>query len=189
MVIQNRHSMTSIVLFTILVTLLSSDRPSLSSTTTFVTAAWASSSSWNQRYRTTAASTSSSPSSSPSLYHHQSTAIWGQTKTSQRSHYNTCRGGGGGNQDRKGYHTALSMADTTTATSETTEQITNVIASSGLSLENYHLLSDRGKIAIFHLIQYDSDYQDQTHIYHNWPPPGTDDDNKIRLSEQVIHFP
>lgn len=76
------------------------------------------------------------------------------------------------------------MVDTTTSDTST-EDMVNLIQSSGLSMENYDLLSDRGKVAIRNLIRYDHEYQDQIHIYQNWPPVGTDDDNKIRLSEQV----
>lgn len=167
-----------IVLYSIIIR-RSSDIASLS-TTNFVTAAWASSSSRNQQYRTTIVS----PFTTTTTFHHSlAHTHWGQTKQSQHKYiYNSYRGG---NQDRKSYDSALTMVDTT-ATAETSDAIVNLIGSSGLSMENYQLLSDRGKMAIQNLIRFDSEYQDQIHVYHNWPPPGTDDENKIRLSEQVI---
>jgi hypothetical protein len=77
------------------------------------------------------------------------------------------------------------MTDTAATSESTAEEVIHLMASSGFSMENYNLLSDRGKMAILNLIRYDSKYRDQTHIYQDWPPPGTDDSNKIRLSEQV----
>ena len=166
----------------IIVSLSSDQQLSLSSTAFVTAAAWASSSRWNQQYRRKPVSSSSS-FATEKLYHQSSPAIWGRTKPLQPAHRNTCRGG---NQDRRG--NTLSMTDTTTVTSETDEGIfVTLIESSGLSMENYYLLSDRGRIAIQNLIRYDSEYQDQIHIYQNWPPPGTDDPQKIRLSEQVLY--
>jgi hypothetical protein len=183
-----RHSIILItavivILGSILIIHPSSDPSSISSTT-FVTAAWASSSVRNQQYQTTAPKL---PFTTTTTTFHtpRTQTCWGHTKPSQRQHlYTTYRGG---NQDRKNNISALSMADTT-AIAETSEEILSLIGSSGLSIENYQLLSDRGKIAIQNLIRYDSEYQDQVHLYQNWPSPGTDDENKIRLCEQVIQF-
>ena len=59
-------------------------------------------------------------------------------------------------------------------------------ASSGskLSDANLDLLSERGKQAVLNLIEHDVDGA-QSHVYGDWPEPGTQDDDKIRLAEQV----
>jgi hypothetical protein len=91
--------------------------------------------------------------------------------------------GGGGGSGRFGGHTSLSQ--TTSDTSTTT-------ISDGVSVENFALLSSRGRAAIQRMIQYDQNNNGgesspaaQTHVYGDWPPPGIDDDGKRRLAEQV----
>lgn len=49
---------------------------------------------------------------------------------------------------------------------------------------NLKILSDRGRKAIQNLIEHDNDGA-QTHVYGNWPEPGTDDDGKKKLADQV----
>ena len=172
-------TVTVLVVGTILEHSVPSDHPSRPSSITFVTAAWASSSGWNHPYRTTTPAQSSSITL-PTAFHRY-------PPKDCRDHHNSIVSSQqyrGGNQDRNSYNTGLSMVDTTTSDTST-EDMVNLIQSSGLSMENYDLLSDRGKVAIRNLIRYDHEYQDQIHIYQNWPPVGTDDDNKIRLSEQV----
>lgn len=76
---------------------------------------------------------------------------------------------------------------------------TALSSSSSTTLEdpNLELLSARGKAALDHLKAYDKDLREQTHVYENWPPPGTSDEEKIALCEQVrcalpktmIHLP
>jgi hypothetical protein len=170
----------SIIIVSLSTNLLLSSSSS-SSSAVFVTAAWASSSGWNHpQYRTTKSLSSSQETKS------FTTNTWGCTipKPSRHTLQKNFRGG---NQDhQKGYcNSKLSMTDTAATSASTAEGIIQLMASSGLSMENYNLLSDRGKMAILNLICYDSEYHDQTHIYQDWPPPGTDDSNKIRLSEQV----
>ena len=50
-----------------------------------------------------------------------------------------------------------------------------------VSTENLALLSKRGQKAI-QLLQQD---EAQRHVVADWPAPGTEDDGKIRLAEQV----
>ena len=193
-----RHSiiLNTTVAVIVLCSLINNPSSTITTTTTFVTAAWASSSSGRnqQQYRTTTTEspfTTTTTTTATPFHQPLAPTVWGHTtKPSQRNHhhlYNTHRGG---NQDQiRSYNSALSMADTTetttATTTETSDAILSWIGSSGLSIENYQLLSDRGKIAIQNLICYDNEYQDQVHVYQNWPPPGIDDDNKIRLCEQV----
>jgi hypothetical protein len=50
--------------------------------------------------------------------------------------------------------------------------------------ENLAILSDRGRQAVLNLIENDTN-EYQKHVYSNWPPVGTQDDDKRRLAEQV----
>jgi hypothetical protein len=50
-----------------------------------------------------------------------------------------------------------------------------------VSADNLNLLSERGRNVIEKLKEDAS----QSHVLADWPPPGTDDDGKIRLAEQV----
>jgi hypothetical protein len=92
--------------------------------------------------------------------------------------------GGGGGSGRFGGHASLSQTTSDTTTSST--------ISDGVSVENFALLSSRGRAAIQRMIQYDQNNNGeesspaaQTHVYGDWPPPGIDDDGKRRLAEQV----
>jgi hypothetical protein len=75
----------------------------------------------------------------------------------------------------------------TKRSAESTKESTDVpmIQNDMIHIENLGLLSDRGRAAIQNLILYDTDSHDQMHVYGNWPPPGVDDENKLRLAEQV----
>ena len=53
-----------------------------------------------------------------------------------------------------------------------------------ISTENLELLSERGRAAVMRLIENDIDAS-QRHVYGGWPEPGTQDEDKKRLSEQV----
>jgi hypothetical protein len=55
-----------------------------------------------------------------------------------------------------------------------------------VSAANLDLLSARGKTAVQNLIEHDVDSA-QRHVYGNWPEPGTQDDEKKRLAEQVCN--
>lgn len=50
-----------------------------------------------------------------------------------------------------------------------------------VSTENLSLLSERGQ-RVIRMLQND---EAQRHVVADWPPPGTEDENKIRLAEQV----
>eukprot|EP00934_Nitzschia_sp_Nitz4_P001896 Nitzschia sp. Nitz4//scaffold144_size56818//34913//37218//NITZ4_006541-RA/size56818-processed-gene-0.69-mRNA-1//1//CDS//3329536528//1896//frame0 len=53
-----------------------------------------------------------------------------------------------------------------------------------VSPENWSILSERGRQALQNLI--DSDVQGaQAHVYEQWPPKGTQDQDKIKLAEQL----
>jgi hypothetical protein len=53
-----------------------------------------------------------------------------------------------------------------------------------ISSENLELLSERGRKAILRLIEEDTDGA-QRHVYAEWPEPGTEDEGKIQLADQV----
>ena len=54
-----------------------------------------------------------------------------------------------------------------------------------VSADNLQVLSERGREAILSLIEHDADGSQQ-HVYADWPEPGTDDDGKRRLGDQVM---
>lgn len=56
-----------------------------------------------------------------------------------------------------------------------------------ISVQNWSLLSNRGKKALHNLIQMDIDGGGgaQEHVYGNWPEVGSDDDGKIQLADQL----
>ena len=57
---------------------------------------------------------------------------------------------------------------------------------SEVSAANLDLLTARGKQAVLNLIEHDVDSA-QRHVYGTWPEPGTQDEEKKRLAEQVRH--
>ena len=61
----------------------------------------------------------------------------------------------------------------------------SLLSEEGVVLEaNLDLLSERGRAAITNLMEHDTDGA-QAHVYANWPDPGTDDEGKRLLAEQV----
>lgn len=56
-----------------------------------------------------------------------------------------------------------------------------------VSTENLEVLSERGRAAVQSLIDDDVN-SSQSHVYGDWPEPGTQDEDKKRLSEQVGIF-
>jgi UDP-sugar pyrophosphorylase len=54
-----------------------------------------------------------------------------------------------------------------------------------VSAENLALLSERGRAAVLNLVRHDASEGAQRHVYGDWPPPGTDDEGKVRLAEQL----
>jgi hypothetical protein len=139
----------------------------LTSSTAFVAAAWPSSGG-NHIY----------PPRRTSTFNHATI----RGKPQRKSH--EYRGGSSTSLDKNS--NIILSADSTSMTSETTATISmNDIERNGMTMDNFNLLSDRGKIALQNLIHFDQQNHDQIHIYQNWPPPGIDDDNKIRLTEQV----
>jgi hypothetical protein len=143
---------------------------------------------------TAASSSSSSSLSAPKLW--KETFSHRATTSSPRWSLRLAfgRGGGGGSGHGRfddGTTTTVSLSQTTSDT--TTTSFTSTTISDGVSVENFALLSARGRAAIQRLIQYDQGSDSngpaapaaQTHVYGNWPPPGIDDDGKRRLAEQV----
>ena len=59
-----------------------------------------------------------------------------------------------------------------------------VESATAVSSENLALLSERGQKALSSLIENDIDGH-QAHVYSDWPEAGTQDDDKLRLAEQV----
>ena len=64
-------------------------------------------------------------------------------------------------------------------------QAASVTPEAAISTENLALLSERGRSALENLIKFDQADKSQRHVYADWPEPGTDDEGKQRLSEQV----
>jgi hypothetical protein len=54
-----------------------------------------------------------------------------------------------------------------------------------IDADNWNLLSLRGQAALARLIDADAGVGAQTHVYADWPPAGTEDDGKKKLTEQV----
>lgn len=54
-----------------------------------------------------------------------------------------------------------------------------------ISQENWELLSARGRVALSKLIASDDGINAQKHVYADWPEKGTEDDDKVKLVEQV----
>lgn len=55
-----------------------------------------------------------------------------------------------------------------------------------VSEENLKILSDRGRKAVENLLGYDAD--GQRHVLAGWPEPGTEDEGKKKLAEQVCVY-
>lgn len=69
--------------------------------------------------------------------------------------------------------------------SQSSSQLSASVESAvAVSTENLQLLSERGRNAVESLISNDVNGA-QSHVYSNWPEPGTQDDDKQRLAEQV----
>jgi hypothetical protein len=70
------------------------------------------------------------------------------------------------------------------ASSKSSSLFASVDAATEVSAANLDLLSARGRKALQNLIEHDADSA-QRHVYGNWPEPGTQDEEKKRLAEQV----
>ena len=86
---------------------------------------------------------------------------------------------GGSNTDKV---SSTCLASTTESQTSGLEAIKNFVTE-----ENFALLTPRGKSALENLILGDVD-QAQTHVYADWPAAGVEDDEKIKLCEQVRSF-
>lgn len=119
---------------------------------------------WGSRMMPTAMAFASSPSSSSSSSNRR--FVWGcrPSRETASALTNTAAAGG---------------ADAATTTTTTAD------APMAVSPENMALLSERGRLALQSLVQYDADTGAQAHVYGSWPEAGTDDDHKRRLAEQV----
>jgi len=94
------------------------------------------------------------------------------------------RGGGTSSGSGASSSTGLDMASTSSSSSSAS----TASASTAVSEDNLALLSDRGRAAIERLVQHDAEDGAQRHVYGDWPLPGTDDEGKKRLAEQVNGF-
>jgi len=83
---------------------------------------------------------------------------------------------GGANPD---HYSSTTIASATLTETGDVDILTNFV-----SEENLALLSSRGKAALTNLIQGDVDSA-QDHVYAGWPAAGTDDEEKIKLCEQL----
>jgi hypothetical protein len=92
------------------------------------------------------------------------------------------RGGGTRGNGNSPTASSLSAAASSSSAAATQEAAKNNIA---ISEGNWNLLSERGRKALDRLVQHDAVDGAQQHVYGNWPEPGTDDDGKVRLADQV----
>lgn len=74
---------------------------------------------------------------------------------------------------------------TLTESSTSNFDIYSDVVTSYISSDNWSILSPRGKVALAKLIESDVGIGAQKHVYADWPILGVDDENKIRLTEQV----
>ena len=91
---------------------------------------------------------------------------------------------GGAVQANNDVASSLSSTSLSTSTVSENETTCDELVTDFVSKENLEVLSTRGKTALTNLIQGDID-RAQTHVYANWPPAGEDDEEKIKLCEQV----
>lgn len=96
----------------------------------------------------------------------------------------TPRGGGESLNDRNGkapFSLSMSSSSSSSSSASTAPAVTMV------STENLSLLSERGRAAVERLIAFDTQggTPHQRHVYGDWPPPGTEDEGKKQLAEQV----
>lgn len=75
----------------------------------------------------------------------------------------------------------------TSSSSSITQLSASVESQIFVTSENLAILSDRGRQAVLNLIENDTN-EYQKHVYSNWPPVGTQDDDKRRLAEQVSYI-
>lgn len=92
----------------------------------------------------------------------------------------------------RGGHSTSSLKSTVSSTQEQKQDAStmdsinySINVSSFVSKENWDRLSSRGKVALANLIESDVDIGAQKHVYGDWPIAGTEDENKIKLTEQV----
>lgn len=57
------------------------------------------------------------------------------------------------------------------------------VVGEAVTSENLAVLSERGQAALTSLVEHDDG--SQSHVYADWPEPGTDDEGKKQLGEQV----
>jgi len=90
---------------------------------------------------------------------------------------------------RGGGRSGSSRLPSTASSSSAASADVSSASASAVSEENLAVLSDRGRSAIERLVEYDTNAEGgggaQRHVYGDWPPPGTDDEGKRRLADQV----
>eukprot|EP00566_Odontella_aurita_P007124 CAMPEP_0113539968 /NCGR_PEP_ID=MMETSP0015_2-20120614/8219_1 /TAXON_ID=2838 /ORGANISM="Odontella" /LENGTH=741 /DNA_ID=CAMNT_0000439719 /DNA_START=323 /DNA_END=2548 /DNA_ORIENTATION=- /assembly_acc=CAM_ASM_000160 len=92
------------------------------------------------------------------------------------------RGGGGSSSSSS---SALSSTAEDTAASSSSSIPPSSVSSAGISDGNWSLLSTRARSALLSLIESDEGRGAQRHVYGDWPEPGTEDEGKVRLGEQL----
>ena len=101
-------------------------------------------------------------------------------------HHSLASRGGRSAVDSSPTSSSSCLASTSAAASSTTGEDVSALVLKYISMENWSLLSSRGKNALQNLMENDEGYGAQEHVYANWPEVGVEDDGKVQLSEQVI---
>lgn len=77
-------------------------------------------------------------------------------------------------------------SDSSSCLSSTKEEVSmGETVSTYVSQGNWDLLSQRGQTALTNLINGDEGIGAQTHVYADWPEKGTNDEGKVKVTEQV----
>jgi len=77
-------------------------------------------------------------------------------------------------------------SDSSSCLSSTKEEVSmGETVSTYVSQGNWDLLSQRGQTALTNLINGDEGIGAQTHVYADWPEKGTNDEGKVKVTEQI----
>ena len=98
---------------------------------------------------------------------------------------NIARGGGAGADADAGAGAELQSKTTLHSSTVDDVEVCPDSVSQYVSSDNWSLLSARGKQALANVINGDDGIGAQEHVYKEWPEAGVNDEEKIKLTEQV----
>jgi len=87
------------------------------------------------------------------------------------------------NEESEGAAGVSSSSTTQLCAAASTSMEDDTMTTTTVSEENLSLLSERGRSAIQQLVNLGD--ESQAHVYGGWPDVGMEDENKLKLSEQV----